>query len=179
MIVYEISDLSNQKVIDILVSGITSNMFDNEDIAKNYLYKYRDDPANLFYILQHGRYQIGKYFVITDEHDNFIAGAGWNQYTADTALILTRMVVHPKYRTQYIIGTEILPEIINQTKHYNKVWITANDYNKSIYRWFERAAEGKPTALYNDWPEIYKRFEPIGQHSVNHTVQWVAQLKNK
>ena len=175
--IYEINDLSNQKVIEILKSGITADMFDNNHQAENYLYSQRDKSSNLFYILDHGRYQIGKYFVITDQQDNFIASAGWNYYSNDTALVLTRMIVHPRYRTQFIIGSEILPKIIEQTSSYNKVWITANDYNKSIYHWFERASQNKSTALHKDWPAIYKRFKPIGQHLVNHTLQWVAQLE--
>jgi predicted GNAT family N-acyltransferase len=175
--IYEINDLSNQEVFEILKSGITNEMFANEDISKNYLYNYRNNSANLFYILSRGRYKIGKYFVITDQQDNFIASAGWNHYSNDTALVLTRMVVHPRYRTQFIIGSEILPKIIEQTSSYNKVWITANDYNKSIYHWFDRASQQKSTALHKDWPAIYKRFKPIGQHLVNHTLQWVVQLE--
>jgi N-acetylglutamate synthase-like GNAT family acetyltransferase len=175
--IYEINDLSNQKVLNILKSGITEYMFDNTTLAENYLYSQRDKSSNLFYILDHGRYQIGKYFVITDQQDNFIASAGWNHYSNDTALVLTRMIVHPRYRTQFIIGSEILPKIIEQTSSYNKVWITANNYNKSIYHWFERASQKKSTALHKDWPEIYKRFKPIGQHLVHHTLQWVVQLE--
>jgi hypothetical protein len=175
--IYEINDLSNQKVIEILKSGITADMFDNNHRAENYLYSQRNSSSNLFYILDHGRYQIGKYFVITDQQDKFIASAGWNHYANDTALVLTRMIVHPRYRTQFIIGSEILPKIIEQTSSYSKVWITANDYNKSIYHWFDRASQQKSTALHKDWPTIYKRFKPIGQHLVNHTLQWVVQLE--
>jgi hypothetical protein len=174
--IYEIHDLSNHLIFEILKSSITREMFTNDHISKNYLYDYRSNPANLFYILEAGRYKQGSYFVVTDSDNNYIASAGWNQYNNDTALVLTRMLVHPDYRTQYIIGKEVLPIMIEETNNYKNVWITANNYNKSIYQWFDRAAKGKSTSIHNQWPSTYEKFKPIGQHVVNHTLQWVAQL---
>lgn len=175
--IYEINDLSDQQIIEILKTGISKDMFKKENLLENYLYEHRDKPANLFYILENGRYSAGKYFIVTDYNNNFVASAGWNHYTDDIALLLTRMIVHPTYRTQYIIGKEVLPLMIEQTKNYKKLWITANDYNKSIYDWFDRSYQGKSTALFNNWPEIYKKFKPIGQRTVNHVLQWVVEME--
>ena len=175
--IYQINDLSNSKVNNILRIGITEDMFSNDDILKNYLYSYRHDPANLFHMLHEGRYKNSCYFVIVDQQDQFIASAGWNHYDNDTALVLTRMVVHPKYRTKYLIGNLVLPIMLEQTEKYKKVWITANDYNQSIYKWFDRNTQGKSSALYSNWPPVYKKFKPIGKQKVNHIEQWVAELE--
>ena len=173
--IHQINNLDNNDIVEILKSGITRDMFSNEQLAINYLYEHRDIPGNLFYILNQGRYSTGKYFVLTID-DQYIASAGWNHYNDDTALVLTRMLVHPDYRTQYIIGKEVLPIMIEETSNYKNVWITANNYNKSIYQWFDRTAKGKSTSIHNQWPSTYEKFKPIGQHIVNHTLQWVAQL---
>ena len=177
--VYEISDVSNEKVIDILKSGITSDMFATEDIAKNYLYTHHNDPANLFFILKNGRYQGGSYFVVTDHNDTYLASAGWNHYSDNIALLLTRMLVIPKLRGSYILARTVLQTMIDQSTNYNCRWITFNDYNITLYKWFERVDQGKSGALFNSWPKIYSRFSPIGQHQVNHVLQYVVQLKNK
>ena len=178
MNIFEINDDSNTKVIEILKSGITEDMFKNKKLIQNYLYDYKDNPANLFYLLNVGRYKIGTYFVITDDEDKFIASSGWYQYDISTALVLTRMLVTPNYRTSYIVGHKLLPIMIDRAKSYSNVWITCNDYNKSIYDWFSRSNEGKSPSLYRNWPEIYKKFKPIGRHKVNGIMQYVAELEN-
>lgn len=177
--IYQINDLTNLSVTDILREGIKADMFRNEEVSKNYLYAYKDQPSNLFFLLDNGRYYKGNYFVVTDKQDNLLAAAGWNHYTNHIALVLTRMIVIPKIRSQYVVGQEILPIILEETKAYKKKWITANDYNKSIYHYFERISQGKSSSISNQWPEIYKKFKPIGQREVNHTLQWVAELENK
>ena len=177
--IYQINDLSNQKVIDILKSSITSEMFDNDNLRKNYLYEYRNDPANLFYILDKGRYRTGSYFVVTDYEDNYLASAGWNHYDNETALLLTRMLVIPKLRGSYILAKTVLQTMIDQSYKYENRWITFNEYNLTLYRWFDRVARGKRGALFNNWPPIYLRFRPIGQREINHTLQWVVELQNK
>jgi hypothetical protein len=154
-------------------------MFTNDYISKNYLYDHRSDPANLFYILETGRYKQGSYFVVTDSDGNYIASAGWNHYTDDTALLLTRMLVIPKYRGSYILAKTVLQQMIDQSSNYQNQWITFNEYNLTLYKWFERVEQGKRGALFNNWPEIYARFKPGGQREINHTLQYVAELKNK
>jgi hypothetical protein len=177
--VYEINDLSNQKVIDILKSSIVANMFNNDAIAKNYLYEHRNNPANLFYILKNGRYKTGSYFVVTDCDNNYLGSAGWNHYDDNTALLLTRMLVIPKYRGSYILAKTILQTMIDQSSNYKNQWITFNDYNLTLYNWFERVDQGKSGALFNNWPDIYSRFKPAGQKQINHVLQYVVELKNK
>jgi hypothetical protein len=178
MLIHQIHDTSNKSVIDLLAkafSGIENPLF-----MKNYHYDYRDNPANVFFILENGRYREGhgKYFVI-EEDGKYICSAGWNEYDLEPtiALALTRMYVNTEYRTQYYVGNNILPTILEETASYSRVWITSNSHNKMIYRWFERSAQGKRTSLFNDWPDIYRGFVPIGQHEVYYTMQDVAELK--
>jgi len=177
MKIYEITDDSNTKVIEILKQGITRSMFKNNKLFENYLYEYRENAANLFYLLKQGRYKTGTYFVIADDQDNYIASSGWYEYNKDTALVLTRMLVTPEYRTSYIVGHKLLPLMIDRASKYKNVWITCNEYNKSIYNWFSRSSEGKSPSLYRNWPEVYKKFKPIGQHKVNGVQQYVASLE--
>jgi hypothetical protein len=174
-----IQDLSNSLAINILEKGLQS--ITDPKLVKNYHPDYKEDPANLFYILKNGRYSQnhGKYFIITDDNSNYIASAGWNEYDLNTnvALLLTRMYIVPEYRTQYIIGKNILSQMIIETNNYQKRWITVNNYNRLIYTYFERASQAKSTTLFNDWPEIYRRFKPIGNHLVYYTEQWVAEYE--
>ena len=175
--IHQITDLNNN-IIEILKSDISRDMFSSEQLAINYLYEYRNTPGNLFYILDHGRYNKGKYFVLTD-NGRYIASAGWNHYTEDTALLLTRMLVIPEYRGSYILAKTVLQKMIDQSLNYKNQWITFNEYNLTLYKWFQRVEEGKRGALFNNWPEIYARFKPVGQREINHTLQYVVELKNK
>jgi hypothetical protein len=176
--IYEIHDLSNAHVINILKNGIKPSMFENEQLAKNYCHEYCNDMGNLFYILDNGRYQKGSYFVVTDKNDEYIASAGWNEYTEEIALMITRIFVSPKYRTQYIIGNDILPIMMKQANKYKKLWITFNEYNKTIYNWFTRSSENKSTSLSKHWPDVYRKFKPVGQHELNNTLQYVVEFTN-
>ena len=176
--IYQITDLADSEIIQILKNGIHRDMFSSDQLAVNYLYEYQDTPGNLFYILNQGRYNTGKYFVLTD-HGRYIASAGWNHYNEDTALLLTRMLVIPKYRGSYILAKTILQTMIDQSANYKNQWITFNEYNLTLYKWFERVEQGKRGALFNNWPEIYSRFIPIGQQEINHTLQYVVELQNK
>lgn len=181
MKVYEIHNLSNKSVIDILKRGVSE--IHDESIVKNYHPDYYNIPGNLFYILDQGRYSSGhgKYFVITDDHDKYVCSVGWNEYDLDStvALLLTRMYITPAYRAQYIIGKTVLPLMISEAENYSRLWITANNHNRSIYTYFERASQNKRTVLFNDWPDIYKRFKPIGKQIVYYTEQWVAEYDKK
>ena len=169
---------SNNKIVEVLKKGISRDMFSSNQLAINYLYEYRETPGNLFYILNQGRYMTGSYFVLTD-NEKYIASAGWNHYDEDTALLLTRMLVIPEYRGSYILAKTVLQTMIDQTSNYKNRWITFNEYNLTLYKWFERVEQGKRGALFNNWPEIYSRFKPIGQRKINHTSQYVVELQNK
>lgn len=177
MKIHQIHDLSNNFVIEILKQGLSE--IQDEKIIKNYHSDYSDIPGNLFFILDQGRYRVdhGKYFVITDNDDKYIASAGWNEYELNTtvALLLTRMYITPSYRAQYIVGKTILSQMITEADNYSKLWITANDHNRSIYTYFERVSQNKRAVLFNDWPDIYKKFKPIGKKMIYYTRQWVAE----
>jgi hypothetical protein len=172
--IHEIHDLSNTTVINLLKNSL-KNITDDR-IIKNYHPDYSNTPGNLFCILDEGRYESGKYFVVTIDN-KYVCSAGWNEYELDPniALLLTRMYIVPEYRGQYIIGNNILEKCIQEANAYDHLWITANEYNRSIYTYFERASQNKRTALFNDWPAIYKRFNPIGKKTVYYTEQWIAE----
>ncbi len=177
MKIHEIHDTGDRAVIDILEAGLSQVV--NPQIVKNYNPQHRDLPGNLFYILAQGRYRrgFGKYFVVTID-DKYVCSAGWNSYELeqDVAIVLSRMYIVPEHRGRYLIGKNILPQCIEETRDYSRVWITANDHNRSIYDYFERANTGKRTALFNDWPPIYRQFKPLGRRTVYYTDQWVAEL---
>jgi hypothetical protein len=174
MKIYEINDLSNIAVVNLLKNSLKH--IADDKIVKNYHPDYSNTAGNLFYILNEGRYHLGKYFVVTID-DKYVCSAGWNKYELepDTALLLTRMYIVPECRGQYIIGNNVLPICIREAHAYNRLWITANEHNLSIYTYFERASQNKRTALFNDWPDIYKRFKPLGKKTVYYTEQWVAE----
>jgi len=172
MKIHTIHDLTNIDVINILKKEF--NKITDTNIISNYHPDYSDFSGNLFYILAHGRYIRGKYFIIVDDTDTFIASAGWNELNVDVALVLTRMYVSPKFRTRYIIGKTVLPTMLTESIEYNKVWMTVNQYNKSIYNWLVR---NEIQNKIGNWPDIYKNFKPIGQQVINNTLQYVLEYK--
>ena len=178
MRIHEIHDLTNKSVVDLLRNAMLD--VDEPNLILNYHPDYSHEPGNLFYILQTGRYaqDRGKYYVIT-RGGEYVCSAGWNKYDYDDsiALLLTRMYVRPEYRCQFILGNMVLPTMIKETEQYKHRWITANNHNRGIYHFFERAASGKTTSLAHDWPDLYKQFKPIGQHKVYFTDQWVAEYR--
>lgn len=175
MIIHQIHDLTNEPVIA-LMSEVLSKITDTNVIA-NYHPDYADVPGNLFYVLAQGRYRegYGKYYVI-EEDGKYVCSAGWNEYELDTdiALMITRMFVNPEFRSQYYIGTHILPLALEEVKDYKFIWATCNEYNSVMVRWLERIAKNKSTQFY--WPEIYKRFNLIGKRTIYYTEQYVVEF---
>lgn len=178
MIVHEIHDLSNGYVIELLKSGF-SQIADGK-IIKNYHPEYSSENSNIFFILGKGRYKKGqgKYYVVEDQ-GKYVCSAGWNEYDSVTALALTRMYTAPEYRGNYFVEKFILTSSLVETEHYEKVWLTVNEYNRVIYSWFERAQQGRATALFNDWPDTYKLFYPIGKKIIYNTSQYVMELRRE
>lgn len=177
MIVHEIHDLSDDKIVRLLSRGLSK--ITNENLAVNYHPDYSDNPGNLFHIIRYGRYRkgLGKYYVI-EEAGEYISSAGWNEYETDSsiAFALTRMYTDPAYRGQYLVAHNILTKSLLETQHYDKVWFTVNEYNKRIYDWFVRADQNKQGPLFNDLPAIYRNFKPIGERNIYNTSQYVVEL---
>ena len=175
MILHKLHDLSDKRITELLVSEL-STITDNT-VIKNYHPNYKDMSGNLFYILENGRYCLGKgKYYIVENNGEFVCSAGWNEYDSETALVLTRMYVAPKYRVNYHVANYILPEILKEVNHYKNVWATVNEYNRALYEWFVRDRSGKRTALFNDWPDIYRKFKPIGKKNIYYTDQYVIEL---
>lgn len=176
-IIHEIHDDSNSFIIDILKNEFS--LIDDIKISKNYNPKYFDVPGNLFFILKTGRFGVGKgkYYVLLDNNNKFIASAGWNQYELDNeiALVLTRAYIKKEYRAKYYLGNIILPLIISETNSYKKTWMTVNDHNINVYNWVDRNSKGKRPVLFNNWPAIYKKFIPIGIKNIYYTDQYVME----
>ena len=180
MIVHEIHDLSNTKIVNIM--GHALRKIKDESILANYHPDYYEQPGNLFFIIKYGRYRkgFGKYYII-EEDNKYVCSAGWNEYDLDPtiAFALTRMYIDPAYRGQYLVAQHILSKTLNETKNYAKIWLTVNKYNKRLYDWFVRAEQNKRTALFNDWPEIYRNFKPIGEKIIYNTTQHVVEFIRK
>ena len=174
MIVHQIQDLSNQYVIDLLKYGLQK--VDNENLIKNYHPDYEDHNSNIFYLLNKGRYKKGTYYVL-EEDGAYVGSAGWNEYTKDIALLLTRTYVRPDCRQQAVLTTYILEDMIASALAYDKLWITCNGYNMPIYHGFERLAENKSAGLKQRWPKIYAKFKPIGPKTVYYTEQYVVEYQ--
>jgi len=172
--IFRIHDITD-RAVEILKKGLVLEG-EPEELRRNYCYEHRDEPGNLFKILESGRYLRGAYYILTDHRGDYVGSAGWNQYDNDTALVMTRMYVIPKFRRSYIIGTAILPTLLEETTEYKKVWMTVNHYNKGLYYWFVRAQKGNDKGL-SDWPDIYKKFKPIGEHLVYNTPQLVMEYQ--
>jgi hypothetical protein len=169
MIIHSINDLSNSSVVELLTNGLSR--IDDSNYVQNYHPDFSNIPGNLFYILKEGRYKIGNYFVM-EEDGKYIGSAGWNRYN-DVALVLTRAYIPPELRSKYLMATYLLPIIFEQTTEYNKLWITSNNYNKVIYDGLDRLQKNKS----NPWPDIYRKFVPIGMQVVNNTLQYVAEYQ--
>jgi hypothetical protein len=179
MIIHSIHDLTDQVLVNLLKKGLST--VTNPKYIENYHPDFSNQPGNLFYILDQGRYRKGhgKYFIV-EEDGKYICSAGWNEYDFDKniALLLTRMYTEPKYRMNYYVANNILPLALKEAKDYKHIWFTCNEYNKKIYDWFVRVEQGKLGGLFNNWPDIYKQFKPIGKRIVYNTDQYVAEYKN-
>lgn len=178
MIIHEINDLSNIYVTNLLRKNLT--IVNDRRIIKNYHPDYEQCSSNLFYILHNGRYRAGKgtYYVIED-NGKYVCSAGWNEYeeNSNIAFALTRMFTSPEYRGKYFVANNILTKSLEATKNYSKVWMTVNEHNKALYTWFVRASQNKKGALFNDWPNIYRSFKPIGKHIIYNSIQYVVELE--
>lgn len=174
MNLHSITDLSNKHIISVLEAGLAK--ISEQDLAQNYHPFYQNESSNLFYLLKQGRYQKGNYYVL-EKDGMYVGSAGWNHYTDNTALVLTRAYIVPKYRTKNLMSEYFLPRIFSEASGYEKLWITCNDYNKSIYNGLVKLSKGQSAGWVNTWPEIYKNFKPIGSRLVNNTPQYIAEYQ--
>jgi hypothetical protein len=178
MLLHEIHDSSNKVVMNLLEEFFSK--ITDTNIIKNYHPDYKNDTANIFYILNDskGRYKKGGYYILEDDGELVVA-AGYNEYEFDPniMLALTRAYINPKNRTNYAMGTYILPKIIEQCSHYPHVYITVNEHNRAFYNWFVRYHSNKRPTLFGEWPDSYKQFKPIGKKTIYFTEQYVVELE--
>ncbi len=170
MNVHMINDMSDSYALGLLKTGLSN--IPAEQGSKNYAYEHRDLNSNLFYVLEHGRFRNGTYYVIEDD-GKYIASAGWNPYTESIALLMTRMYVIQSKRSQYFMGELLLPKMIESVKDYPDVYMTFNEHNKALYTWIERMKPGTQ----NIWPSIWSQFDAIGKQIIYNTDQYVVRLR--
>ena len=177
MQLHELNDSSNEFVMNLLEESLSK--ITDVDIIKNYHPDYKTESSNIFYILNdvNGRYKRGCYYVLEDDGE-YVCSAGYNEYDLDQtiALALTRAYINPKHRAKYYMGEHILPKIIENTTQYEHLYITADSHNSALYQWFVRANEGKRPTMFQQWPDIYRKFKPIGKKYIYYTEQYVAEL---
>lgn len=173
-----INDSSNSYVMELLESELSK--VTDPNIIENYHPGWSHTSANLFNILnnRNNRYKKGMYYVLED-NGKLVCSAGWNEYemNPEIALALTRAYVAPDYRMQYSMAEYILPKIIDETRKYKHLYFTVNSYNKALYEFFVRAEQGKATGAFSKWPDIYKKFKPIGKKMIYNVEQYVAEYQ--
>ena len=178
---HKIHGLADSKVVSILENGLKH--ITDQRIVKNYHPDFANDTGNIFYLLGSGRYRKGRgaYFV-AEEDGVYLGSGGWNTYDLrpSTALLLTRAYITPDYRSTAIIGHSLLKSIIRESwpdiQHFDSIWITVNQHNLALYKWFDKVSR-QSTPLFSEWPEIQHTFRAIGQQQVYNTDQWVVELK--
>lgn len=173
-------DTKDERIVSILKEGLSCVL--DERITKNYNPKYSEHNANLFYLLEHGRYRSskGKFFVL-ENNGKFVACAGWNEYDEDPniALLLTRVYIAPEYRANYFLTKYFLPAMLPEALRYSKIWMTFNSYNKVIYDWFIKINNsGQDGFVAKKFP-IFKSFKPIGVQLIYFTDQYVIEYQKQ
>lgn len=173
MIIHSIHDNNPSPAFNLLKSEFVK--ITDDKLQENYNPRYAAIPGNFFYDLRNGTYKKGRgnYYVI-EVNSEYVCSAGWHRYTDNIALLLTRTYVNSKFSALGYPGTYILPELIKEASNYNKMWITCNEHNKTIYNMLTRLSKSKPGSP-SQWPEAYKKFKPIGKHKVLHVDQWVGE----
>jgi hypothetical protein len=164
----------NPELIEFLKTGLTCVV--EPHLLENYHPDYKTNNANLFHVIRQGRFDQGNFYVMITDEGEFAGCAGWNEMNRNIALAGVRAYIPAKFRAKYIIGEYILPRILKETQDYPKVWLTFNEYNKAMYYGFERMVNSKASSLL-PWPFVYRKFKPIGQHTVNNTIQYVAEYE--
>lgn len=172
IIIHEIHDLSNRYVTDLLVRGIS------ESTSPNYHPDYFDKSENLFFILENkNRFAEGKgtYFVI-EKDEEMVCSAGWNEYELDPTIALgfTRLFVPEIHRKNFYASQYLTDKIINDTQNYDKLWLghgqeAIHVYNRYVY--FYENGKNK----YENYPNLYSRFKPIGEKEIYYSKQWVVE----
>jgi len=169
-----VSIKDNPEIVEFLRTSLKD--IDEAYLLENYHPDYESSLGNLFRIISKGWFTVGNYYVMISEQGEYAGSAGWNQLNDTTALALVRAYVPKKFRTTYIMGQHILPKIIEETKNYAHTWITFNDYNKMMYDAIVRIRSSRSSSLL-PWPDIYRKFKPLGQHTVNNILQYVAEYE--
>lgn len=159
-----------------MLDSVFSDINFSEPYYNNYASQCKEISGNFWQILNDGRYLNGCYYVLEIDNE-YVCSAGWNHYNEDTAILLSRAFVLPKHRATYPMAKHILPALLEETKSYKYQWICCNDYNRAIYDFFDRAWHKRSTALFCNWPNIYKKFVPVGRRTIYNTEQLVAEYR--
>ena len=170
MQIHSLKDLAPCRGLTLLEQGMS--LVEPSPDFDNYHPSSLDNPANIFYLLGHGRFTVGNYFVL-EENEKYAGSAGWNKYNETVALCFVRAYIPKENRNRFLLSNMILPLIFEQAKNFKSLWITCNQHNKIIYDGLERIDKNSNSL----WPEVYANFKPIGQIMVNNVSQYVAEFK--
>lgn len=177
MIAYPIHEFSTNYASNLLMQGLSE--VNEEWCIKNYHPDFRENPANIFYILSNeGRYRKGHgcYYVF-EEDNKFVSCFGWNEYELDPqiALIFTRLYTIPFYRTRQL-HHNYLDIVLTESNQYPVIYATYNLYNKKMYdRYLYYQKNGKNKL--GNYVKLYDKFTPIGIKDVYYTPQYVCEYR--
>jgi hypothetical protein len=169
-----ISIKEDPNIIDFLKENL--KLIPESYLLDNYHPDHEYYPGNIFRYINKGKFNIGNYYVMINDSGEYAGSAGWSQFNESTALALVRMYVPRKFRAGFIMGEHLLPTLIEETVNYQHTWVTFNSYNKPMYTAMERIHLGKSSSL-TPWPAIYRKFKPLGQYTINNTLQYVAEYE--
>lgn len=124
---------------------------------------WQEKPETLLYKLNAGVYS--DYHVLVNEDNEVVCGAGFYWFEEDVYILMSRMWTRPDYRARWI-GHQILEAQV-QRMPTRFGMITFNEVNRPLYE--------KMSTLYGttgtSWPRLWRRFKPIGSHTVNNVMQ--------
>lgn len=175
MFLHSLKSHKDKHLVDFLKKNFSK--IKETQLVRNYHPDFENESSNFFNILQNGRYENGNYFIL-EEDGKFCGSAGWNPYRYRNEIIalgLTRCYLSREYRNKWLLSKYFLPMILEETKEFKKLWLSVNEYNKTIYKGFELFAQGKPVGLGEPWPKIFSQFIPIGKKTIYFTKQYVLE----
>lgn len=175
MLIHSIKDNSNIFLLDFLKQNFSK--ISEPNLIKNYHPDFSNESGNFFNILKNGRFNEGKYFVLEDA-GIYCGSAGWHPYHYDNELValgLVRCYLPKEYRRKWLLSKYFLPNILEETSNFKKIWLTFNEYNKGLYKGFELLSQGRNVGLGESWPKVFSKFIPIGKKTIYFTEQFVVE----
>lgn len=175
--IINIYDDSKSEGLSLLRESLDLSTSD-EYFLRNYHPSYDSIPSNLFKLLKKGRYREGAYQIVVME-GRYVASAGWHHYE-NGIIALSRAYIAEAYRGMPVLAECLLPGILSVSdEKMCPTWMTFNDSNRSIYEAFSRAMKNQSATVSFKWPEIFRKFRPIGKKEIFGYSQYVVEYQPK